>query len=69
MAERSRIVGWSVVANFSDNEVVDVRLRPQREAGGRETVKGVGGGPQTELHGVQEMARCLGEIKAGRWPK
>ena len=23
---------------------------------------------QTELHCVEEMARCLGEIKAGRWP-
>lgn len=23
---------------------------------------------QTELHCVQEMARCLGELKAGRWP-
>lgn len=24
---------------------------------------------QTELLCVQEMARCLGELKAGRWPK
>jgi len=24
---------------------------------------------QTELHVVQEMARCLGELKVGRWPK
>ena len=24
---------------------------------------------QTELHCVQEMAYCLGELKAGRWPK
>ena len=24
---------------------------------------------QTELHCVQEMARCLGELKAGRWPE
>ena len=24
---------------------------------------------QTELHCVQEMARCLGELKAGRWPR
>ena len=23
---------------------------------------------QTELHCVQEMARCLGKLKAGRWP-
>ena len=24
---------------------------------------------QSELLVVQEMARCLGELKAGRWPK
>ncbi len=24
---------------------------------------------QTELHCVQEMARCLGELKFRRWPK
>ena len=23
---------------------------------------------QSELHCVQEMARCLAELKAGRWP-
>lgn len=24
---------------------------------------------QTELHCVREMARCLGELRVGRWPK
>ena len=24
---------------------------------------------QTELHCVQTMAYCLGELKVGRWPK
>ena len=49
---------WSMYAfDPSEKPVVGKRSREWTAVG------------QTELHCVQEMARCLGELKAGRWPK
>ena len=49
---------WSMYAfDPSEKPVVGKRSREWTAVG------------QTELHCVQEMARCLGELKAGRWPR
>jgi hypothetical protein len=39
----------------------------ERPVVGRRSCESVATG-QTELHCLQVMARCLAEIKAGRWP-
>ena len=40
----------------------------ERPVVGRRSRESVASG-QTELDCVKEMARCLGEIRAGRWPR
>ena len=49
---------WSMYAfDPSEKPVVGKRSREWTAVG------------PSELHCVREMARCLGELKAGRWPK
>ncbi len=49
---------WSMYAfDPSEKPIVGKRSREWTAVG------------QTELHCVQEMADCLAELKAGRWPK
>ncbi len=49
---------WSMYAFDPSETAIDGGRERQWTAVGR-----------TELHVVQEMARCLGELRAGRWPQ
>ena len=42
--------------------------RAETPVGGKRSREWTATGP-TELRCVQEMARCLGELREGRWPK